>query len=192
MNFAMKTKTLHSVQLLEYSLVLEPGMAINTAIREEIEKEELIPSKSSYEILLVSFQAKEELEDTIVRWLQRIFNLQGSFLVILNNFSGKPPHNIHIRIQNPEEIKKMINQLKMIDHFIQTNNCPPAILFHSPQMEISNNIPENSFSKILNEYSNKSFHESFIAEKIKLYRRLSGESSFQLVYSFSLPPGSKY
>ena len=192
MNFAMKTQTLNSVQLLEYTLVIDPGIAINNSIREEIEKEELIPSKSTYDILLGSFQAKEELENTIVRWLQRIFNLQGSFLVTLNNFSGRPPHNIHIRIQNPEEIKKMINQLKMIDHFIQSNDCPPAVLCHTPQMEIINNIPENSFSKILNEFSDKSFHESFVAEKIKLFRRSSFESSLQLVYSFSLPPGSRY
>jgi hypothetical protein len=192
MNFAMKTKTLNSAQLLEYALVLEPGVFINKAIREEIEKEQLIPSKNSYEILLGSFQAKEELENTIVRWLQRIFNLQGSFVVTLNNFSGRPPHNIHLRIQDPEEIKKMINQLKMIDHFIQTNDCPPAVLCYTPQMEISNNIPENSFYKILNEFSGKSFHESFVADKIKLYKRSQFESSFQLTYSFSLPPGSKY
>lgn len=192
MNFAMKARTLNTVQLVEYILVLLPGDTINKAIREEIEKDQLITTKGSYEILLGSFQAKEEMESTIVRWLQKIFNLQGSFPVTLNNFSGRPPHNIHLRIQDPVEIKKMINQLMMIDHFIQANDCPPAVLCHTPQMEISNNIPENSFNKILNEFSGKCFHESFIAEKVKLFRRSKFESSFQLAYSFSLPPGSKY
>ena len=188
----MKTKTLTSIQLLEYILVLEPGTPVNDAIRKEIEKDELIQSKSSYSILLGSFQAKEELENTIVRWLQRIFNLQGSFPVTLNNFSGRPPHTIHLRIQDPGEIKKMINQFIMIDHFLQANDCPPAVLYFTPQLEISNNIPENIFNKILNEFSGKRFHESFIAEKVKLLRRSSFESSFQLAYSFSLPPDSRY
>jgi hypothetical protein len=86
----------------------------------------------------------------------------------------------------------MINQFIMIDHFLQANDCPPAVLYFTPQLEISNNIPENSFNKILNEFSGKSFHESFIAEKVKLLRRSSFESSFQLAYSFSLPPDSRY
>ena len=86
----------------------------------------------------------------------------------------------------------MINQLKMIDHFIQANDCPPAILYFTPQMEISNTIPETKFNKILNEFSGKSFHESFAAEKVKLYKRSSIESSFQLIYSFSLPPFPRY
>src|SRR5688572_7000722 len=180
MNFAMKTRSVNAVHLQEYFLVLEPGTEINISIREVIEKDELVSSKTSYEIFLGSFQAKEEMENTIVRWLQRIFNLQGRFLVTLNNFSGQPPHNIHLRIQEPAEIKKMINQLNMIDHFIQANDCPPAVLCLSPHLEISNSIPENSFNKILNMFSGKSFHESFIAEKVKLYRRSSSESSFQL------------
>jgi len=110
----------------------------------------------------------------------------------LNNYSGRPPHTIHLRIQEPEEIQKMISQLIMIDQFIQANECPPAQLFHSPHLEISNTVPENSFSKILNEFSGKSFHESFMAEKISLYRRSIPGSSFHLAYSFSLPPQTKY
>jgi hypothetical protein len=192
MDFAMKFKTPRMVPLMEYTLVLEPGAAINQAIKEEIEKEEMLQVKASYVIRLGSFQVKEEMEEIIIRWLQRIFNLQGSFLITLNNFGGRPPHNIHLRIQDPEEIKKMINQLKMIDHFIQTNDCPPAELCHTPQMEISNTVPENSFSNILKEFAAKSFHESFIAEKIRLYRRSSFDSTYQLAYSFTLPPGSKY
>ena len=105
---------------------------------------------------------------------------------MINNFSGKPPHTIHLRIQNPEEIKKMTHQLIMIDHFIQDNECPPAQLNHSPHIVISDSIPENCFNKILNAFSGKSFNGSFMSEKIQLYRRPSVEMNFQLVTSLSL------
>jgi hypothetical protein len=192
MNFAIESKMWNGPQLIEYKLVLEPAAAIIQQLKEEINKDEPSIIIKEMEIVLSCFHAKEEMEDTLVRWLQRICNLQGAFHITLNNFGGQPPHNIHLRIQDKEEIKKMINQLKMIDHFIQSNGCPPAILQASPQMDIIKNLPENLYNKILNEFSGRVFHETFLAEKIKLYKRNGVESPFQLAYAFSLPADAKY
>jgi hypothetical protein len=192
MYLAKEFKTWNAAQLVAYKLVMEPGPDILLHLKDELAKEELELNFTNPEIILSSFQAKEEMEATLVRWLQRICNLQGAFLVTLNNYGGLPPHNIHVRIQDKEEIIKMISQLKMLDHFIQSNGCPPAILQNSPQLDIIKNLPENIYPTILNQFSGRCFHDSFIAEKIKLYKRHSVESPYQLVYAFSLPADSKF
>jgi hypothetical protein len=178
--------------LFEYKLVLEPDIEIVKSIKLELEEQPEYRFTTQYEIVLVSFQAKEEMESTLVRWLEKICNLQGSFPVMLNNFGGRPPHNIHIRIQDQKEIKKMINQFRMIDHFIQSNDCPPAVLIQSPQLDIINNLAENNFSKVLRKFSARCFHESFTAEKIKLFRKNRLDPDFRLAYAFTLPSGSRY
>lgn len=45
-------------------------------------------------ITLAVFQAGEEVEDTLIRWIQRICQQHRSFEIALNNYSGIPPHTI--------------------------------------------------------------------------------------------------
>lgn len=192
MNYAMETKKWLLPEVCEYKLVLEPGKNIKTKVQAELEDANIQHEKSEVGIPLGSFLAKEQMEVTLIRWIQKICNLQGRFELTLNNYGGRPPHQVHIRIQDQSEIKKMINQLKMIDHFIQANDCPPAILPASPQMEFINNLPEHLYYKVLNKFASRSFHETFTAEKICLYKRAGITSPFMLVNSFALPTSSRY
>jgi 2'-5' RNA ligase len=43
-------------------------------------------------ITVAAFQAGEPMEDTLIRWIQRICNRFRSFTLTLNNYSGFPPH----------------------------------------------------------------------------------------------------
>ena len=44
-------------------------------------------------ITVAVFQAGEVMEDTLIRWIQRICHGYSSFDLTLNNYSGFPPHN---------------------------------------------------------------------------------------------------
>ncbi|HTR30414.1 MAG TPA: hypothetical protein VMH27_14165 [Puia sp.] len=45
-------------------------------------------------ITLASFQAGDEAESTLIRWIQRICGERRSFEIALNNYSGIPPHGV--------------------------------------------------------------------------------------------------
>src|ERR1700743_3284377 len=51
-----------------------------------------IPAGDKPHITIAVFRADESMEDTLIRWIQRICNRYRSFETALNNYSGFPPH----------------------------------------------------------------------------------------------------
>jgi hypothetical protein len=174
-----------------YQLVLEPGTELKEKIMLEA-RTVLEPSEQDYKVVLGNFFAREQMEETMIRWIQKICNLQGSFEVKLNNFGGRPPQSIFLRIQDPSPLNRIISQLKMVDQFIQASGFPPSLLLHSPQLVLTEKIPQHSYYEILEEFAAKSFHESFTAENMKLYKSDDLAGTSKLVSSFSLPSSARY
>jgi hypothetical protein len=174
-----------------YTLVLEPGRELIDKIKTEA-SQVLHSGEQDHQIILGKFFAREEMEETMIRWIQKICNLQGSFEIQLNNFGGRPPHSIFLKVQDPSPLNKIISQLKMVDQFIQASGFPPSQLFYSPQLLLTEKIPEHSFYEMLEEYAAKSFHESFTAENMKLFKTSDIPGRSKLVSSFSLPSSARY
>ena len=176
----------------EYLLVVQPDEEVNKKIIAEKEffydvfKEEMA-IRTKPQITIAHFFAKEMMEETLIRWIQRICMLQKSFLVTLNNYSGFPAHAIYLRIQNPLPLQLFSNQLKMLNDFLESNNCPAIFLEPAPHLNIAQMLPENIYQKALLAYTEKSFHETFQVNKMMLYRQIPGNENSQLVNTFTLP-----
>jgi 2'-5' RNA ligase superfamily len=122
-------------------------------------------------ITLGAFMATERLENTIIKWMQRICSMHKSFSVTLNNYSGYPDHTIYLRVQNPEPLQELAFQLNVIDNFIRSNNCPPLKLVNRPHLSIASQLPAQIYEKAMPEYSGKMFHESFMVTELLLLKR---------------------
>jgi hypothetical protein len=140
------------------------------------------------QIVIASFLAKEALEGTLVRWMQNICKLQTSFTVCFNNFSGFPPHTIYLRILDPRPLIQLALGLKIIDGFVQSNDCPPIHLRTKPHLAIAENLPEHIYTEAVKEYAQKTFHASFHVKKLMLVKRSWEGGSYELVNTFYLPP----
>ena len=80
-------------ELWEYQLVVYPDEPVNEKLIEERNRfYSKYDTRSQVQlkphILIANFLAKEEMEATLLRWIQNICNLQSSFNVCLNNFGG--------------------------------------------------------------------------------------------------------
>jgi 2'-5' RNA ligase len=138
-------------------------------------------------ITIANFLAKEGMEATLGRWIQNVCNLQNSFTVTLNNYGGFPPHTIFLRIQNAEPFKKLANALRILDGFIQSNDCPPLKLISKPHLTIARQLPEFIYETAIKDYSQKIFHESFKVDKLILLKR-DAYMKCHLNNTFILPP----
>ena len=108
----------------EYSLVAYPGkeveekvIAEKQAFYEEFKEKTAI--KTQPHITIANFLVKEAMEDTIIRWMQKIFVNQRSFTVTLNNYSGFPPHTIYLRVQNPAPFQQLAKEFKSTKYIYQ-------------------------------------------------------------------------
>lgn len=185
--------TLATHDLYEYLLVVHPDALVNNKIH--LEKQnfydqygEKVVEKTKPYIAIADFVAREPMEQTIIRWLERICSNRQSFTVSLNNYSGFPPHTVYLRIQNPTPFKQLAHELKVIDNYVRLNACRPAHLIKTPYLPIAGSLSKMVYEKALVEYSQKTFHETFTVDQLVLVRRSHQYDMYKPVNIFHLQP----
>ena len=192
-----KTQLVHWPQtgLLHYSLVVPLGEDLAAKVTEEkqifCEKYKHKKSlKTPPYITLASFQAREAMEETLVRYMQRVFMQQQSFEVALNNYSGFPLHTIFLRVQNQQPLKQLVKQLHVVDNYIDSCSCSPIKPATNPQVVIANDLPEAVYLQAIFEYSQRTFHETFIVNELVLLRRNNEYDAGKSINIFGLRPAA--
>lgn len=139
-------------------------------------------------ITVAAFKAGEEMEETLIRWIQRICHQHRSFLLTLNNYSGIPPHTIYLRVQDPDPFRQLMEKLRAIDDFIRSSGCPPVNLMSRPYLSIAGGLTERVYNKAMPEYSRREFHESFQVGELVLLKRSHSFDACKTVNIFHLLP----
>ena len=178
----------------EYLLVVHPdGEAYNKVTAEKKvfydEYRQKVSVKTKPHITVANFLAREEMEETLIRWIQRVSSQQKSFPVTLNNYSGFPPHTIYLRIQDHEPFKQLATQLKVIDSYVRSNGCPTVKFINRPHLSIARRLPEDVYERAMIDYSQKTFFESFTALELVLLRRSHQFDPCKVINIFRLLPG---
>ncbi|MGB8192733.1 MAG: 2'-5' RNA ligase family protein [Chitinophagaceae bacterium] len=193
METGLVSTTSHRDGLWEYLLVVRPDAHICSKLAAE--KEEFFNRYQHSTALhgqphmtLGAFIATEDMEDTIIKWVQRICGMNKGFSITLNNYSGIPDHTIFLRVQNPERLRELSLQLKVIDYYVRSNNCPPLKLVNRPHLSIAARLPAHVYSKAMPEYSRKMFHETFMVTELLLLKRLNQFDACRHVNVFRFYP----
>lgn len=130
------------------------------------------------------------MEDTLIRWVQRICNSYKCFELTLNNYSGFPPHTIYLRVQDPHPFRQLMQQLRSIDEFIRSSGCPPANLITRPFLSIAGGLTEQVYNQAMPDYSRRTFHDSFRVDELVLLKRTHSFDACKTVNIFRLQPES--
>jgi len=162
--------------LYEYLLVVHPNEHVHQQVLEEKKSffnayKEKSTFKTNSHIIVSKFWAKETMEETMIRWMQRIIGTQQSFSVSLNNYGGFPPHTVYLRVQDHQPFQQLANSLRVVDQYVQSNDCPPMQLVRNPHVSVAKKLPENVYEKAILDYAPKSFHASFEVTQLVLLRR---------------------
>jgi len=192
----------------EYLLVIYPYGDLQDKLLEEQQQFSAdyglqVPVRNRPHITVAAFQAGEPMEDTLIRWIQRICNRYDSFDLTLNNYSGFPPHTtrppesvqrvtgtIYLRVQDPEPFRDLMRQLRAIDEFIRSCGCPPVNLISRPFLSIAGGLTEQVYNKAMPDYSRKTFHDSFHVHQLVLLKREHAFDACKTVNIFRLLPAT--
>jgi hypothetical protein len=179
-------------QSCEYMVVAYPGEAACGKImdvRKEFSdnyKKKIDDSKPF--ITAASFLAKEDMEETLIRWMQRICGQQRSFAVTLNNYSGIPLHTLYLRVFDHQPFRQLANHLQVIDQYIRTNDCHEVKLTSRPYLPVARGLSEGLYERAIKDYSLKSFCETFRVNELVLLRRNNLNDSYKAITVFSFLP----
>jgi len=164
-------------KFFEYLLVVHPNEETFNQLRIEKENFSLkydssIAKKTLPHITIANFLAKETMEETLIKWMNKIISSQQSFDVMINNFSGFPSSKtVYARIQNHEPFKQLATSLKTINTYINDNGFPNAKLINFPHMTIARSLQQSVYEKAIMDYSHKTFHASFTVDELVLLKR---------------------
>ncbi len=177
----------------EYLLVIHPDDEVYNKVTAEKQNfydqyQQKVSVKNKPHITVASFMAREEMEETLIRWIQRVSSQQKSFPVVLNNYSGFPPHTIYLRVQDHQPFKQLATQLKVIDSYVRSNGCPAVTLINRPHLSIARRLPQDVYEKALIDYSKKTFCESFTVHELVLLRRAHQSDPCKVINIFRLLP----
>lgn len=175
--------------LWDYMLLATPDADIIEKIAEE-QKQFFIDHGLQLKdpkplISIANFSAKEAMEPTLVRWIQNVCSMQAPLELRINNFNGIPSHAIYFRITESKAFRKLVNGLKIIDGFIQSNDCPPIQLAGRAFLPLASGLPALVYEAAIKEYAQKTFAADLRIERLVLMKSgVSGKQ--QLVNSFFL------
>ncbi len=193
---AQQSKKSAGDTLYEYLLVAHPDRAVNDRVNEEKENffadynvETAVRTKPH--ITIANFAAIEPMEETLIRWIQRICSQQRSFPVTFNNYGGFPPHTIYLRVQDHRPFKRLTDMLKIIDPYVRSNGGQAVRLITHPHLTIARSLPGDIYTKALMAYSQKTFHESFVLSGLVLLKRKHAFDTCSRVNVFSFLPAGK-
>jgi len=192
----------------EYLLVIYPYGDLQDKLLEEQQQFSAdyglqVTVRNRPHITVAAFQAGEPMEDTLIRWIQRICNRYSSFDLTLNNYSGFPPHTtrppeatqripgtIYLRVQDPEPFRELMRQLRAIDDFIRSCGCPPVNLVSRPILSIAGGLTEQVYNKAMPDYSRRTFHDTFHVDQLVLLKREHAFDACKTVNIFRLLPAT--
>ncbi len=181
--------------MYEYMLVAAPGGEAEEKVVQEKEqfcRQYHQPGKPGRpHIMVASFLAHDEMEDTLLRWLQRISGEQKGFAVTLDNYGGFPPHTIFLRVLELQKFRTLADQLRPIDFYIKSNGCPPARFITYPYLGIARELAAPVYEKAMEEYRHKVFQASFQLTELLLLRRQYAGDACRQVAVLRLQPGDQ-
>ena len=189
----LNTHSERGARRAEYLLVIYPSGELQEKLLDEQQQFSAdyglqMTVRNKPHITVAAFQAGEIMEDTLIRWVQRICNRYKCFDLTLNNYSGFPPHTIYLRVQDPHPFRQLMQQLRSIDEFIRSSGCPPANLITRPFLSIAGGLTEQLYNKAMPEYSRKTFHDSFRVDELVLLKRTHSFDACKTVNIFRLQP----
>ncbi|MDF2379934.1 hypothetical protein JMG10_00540 [Nostoc ellipsosporum NOK] len=182
--------------LYEYFLVAPP----DERVCEQLEREKDLfynrfeqpkPRTGKPFITVSGFWAHDEMEDTLIRWLQRITGDIRSFQVNLNGFAACPPKHLCVGISENKNLRQLASGLQPIDTYVQSNACPPVRFFKQPHLPLAGALPHGIYDRVVQEYIDKPFDASFYLTELVLLRRREGYENNRQVAVFRLQPAEQ-
>lgn len=177
----------------EYLLVAHPDEPVYAQVMEEKKwfterYNAQVAVKTKPHITVANFLAREEMEPTLIRWMHRVISTQKKFKVTLDRYSGFPPHTIYLRVQNHEPFRQLAHELKVVDQYIRSYDCPAVKMITRPHLTIARRLTEEVYRQAEQVYAAKAFEASFEVNQLLLLRREHQFDTCKQISVFGLRP----
>lgn len=139
-------------------------------------------------IELASFRAREAMEETLIRWVQRVCHMQRRFWVQLEGFCEKHNGGLYLQVRDQRPFAKIAGSLSVVDQYIQSCGAPPVDWKPAPHCRITDTISTNEYEQTKKWFSEQAFQADFFVHSLVLMKQVNESSGAELVNVFPLLP----
>jgi hypothetical protein len=159
--------------LVEYRVVIEAAadvrMPLDTVLKELPAGWESPLAVGQIEIGRLVATASQI--PTVVRWLQRSMQQMPSFTLHFNNFSGIPPHQVHMRIQGTAPVMQLRDQLQKLNTTLALHELPTIDQPSKWQLPVADSLSGMIYQQVLQHFSKLELALSMEVTELWLMRR---------------------
>ncbi|NDA62583.1 MAG: hypothetical protein EBX50_11125 [Chitinophagia bacterium] len=145
---------------------------------EAISRKLMLPKQAG---CMAAFLAREGMENTLIRWMQKIFSQQQQVELTLELLRPDDQQPARWQVQNPAVFEQLRQQLYALNPYLQGSDCP-AIQFGS---FIQWRLPTNGHAGIM---PFQTAHIQFSLQEFILYRKPYHAGDATQVQVFGLKP----
>ena len=139
-------------------------------------------------IELAIFQAKELMEETIIRWMHRIISNQQYFKVQLEQSTNTNGNDLHLHIHDKTPFQQLAKQLKVVSQYISSYDCPEMLFSIKPHLQMATKIADPSYHLLMATQKEQSFFGVFEVKELLLLKKQHDYDSYKQVNVFALRP----
>ena len=139
-------------------------------------------------IRIASFQAREEMEETLIRWIQRVCHMQKRFRVDVDGPFKGPEDIAFLRVRDHGPFRKLADSLGMVDQYIRSCGEPPVEWAGTVYCRLSAGVGEERAVPWKPWDDMVKFQTHFLVHSLVLMKMQKGRSTTELVNVFPLYP----
>jgi hypothetical protein len=171
-----------------YRLVICPEGLAAEKIRQLSKQPGLIVQDGTMPcITLASFRGREAMEDTLIRWVQRVCRMHSRFQITLETPRPHPAGGWRMPVTENEQLKGLAQKLTIVDDYIRSCSMGPVHweTTHTCRQETINRSTETE--QYLIPHDNGPF-AAFLAHSLVLTRQSYAGSPIEIVNLFAFMP----
>jgi hypothetical protein len=142
----------------------------------------------SPDLVLARFQAREEMEPMLIRWLNRILSAEESFSFAFNNYGSNPGARLYWRLQDTEGFRRLADKLSVLDAWFEGNGSGRMQLLREPRLVLLQDIHPLIERRVLMAFSSYCHHMDMEASELELMMQDLWAGTAKRVCRFSLLP----
>lgn len=178
------------IDLCEYQLVIEPHESLQKEIelikKSFAEQYSLATTTDKPRLTILRFAQFESSETQLISKFKRLSHELLSFKLEVRDFGSQPSHTIFLKIVSRKYIDGLTRQVKSdMQRFLKIDEDHKPFFIPEPHITIARKIPERQFAEAWLKYRHESFTGRFMAEEMKLMKRVKPGRPFK--YMLRIP-----
>ncbi len=175
-------------QLAKYRFALPVSTHLVSELNDYLKQvDDVCLIESQAVIPIAKFEATDRMEDTLIRWTQRICMQQPTLPIAFNNFGAFPPNQVYLRVQDAAMIKKLVGKLRAVDTYLSGYDHPPLESVNRICMPLFPQLTTMEAYEMAQKIARCEFNATTHVSQLCL-QKLKGQQ-WQTIQSFSLATG---